>query len=481
MNIRLVTRITSNILLLEAAALLLPIFISLGYRQQDWKAFALSALITAGVGLVMAFFSRKPALGLQAREGFVIVALSWILLSFFGALPFFFSGAIPNMVDCIFETISGFTTTGASILAEVELLPRGILFWRSFTHWIGGMGVLILFMALLPSLGERSIQLLRAESPGPSPSKLVPRIGNTAKILYAIYAAMTAAEIIALLIAGMPLYDSVVHSFGSAGTGGFSIRNASIGAYNSVAIDVIIGVFMLLFGVNFLVYFQIIKRQFTKLRTNSELKLYLGFAVVSTAIITANILPQYSSVGMALNHAFFQVSSVMTTTGYATTDFNLWPELSKGILVVLMLAGASAGSTGGGVKMIRVSVLCKSIVREARKIIHPRSVCLVRVDGAAMGEDVLRGVSQFFSAYIFIIAGAALVVSLDNFDFVTNLTAVISCISNIGPGLALVGPTGNFGSFSVLSKLVLSMCMLVGRLEIFPILVLLMPGTWRKR
>ncbi len=481
MKIKLVFRITGRVLFVEAAAMLLPLLVSILYGQNDAHAFLISIGVTAGAGLLMIMLTRGDRQkNLQAREGFAIVAATWIMLSLFGALPFMISGAIPNLGDALFETISGFTTTGATILANIEILPRGILFWRSFTHWVGGMGVLILFLALLPSMGERSIQLLRAESPGPSPSKLVPRIGATAKILYTIYLVLTVMEIIILKFAGMPFFDSVVHAMGTAGTGGFSIKNASIGAYGNTAAEIVIGVFMMLFGVNFAIYYQMLKKEYGKVMRNTELLTYLGIVGVSVALITANIRPMYDKLGQALNHAFFQVSSIITTTGYATTDYNYWPDFSKMIIVTLMIVGACAGSTGGGVKVMRVVILFKAIAREIRKIIHPRAVNIVRVDGQALGEDVLASCMQFFSAYVCILIGGTLVVSLDNTGFTTSFTAVLSCISNVGPGLEMVGPAGNFESFSYLSKAVMSLCMLIGRLEIFPILVMLAPSSWKK-
>lgn len=481
MRIRLVFRITGRVLFVEAAAMLLPLVVSIIYRENCAYSFLISIAVTAVAGLLTVLLTRGDRQkNLQAREGFAIVAATWIMLSLFGSLPFVISGAIPNYGDALFETVSGFTTTGATILKDIEALPRGILFWRSFTHWVGGMGVLLLFLALLPSMGERSIQLLRAESPGPSPSKLVPRIGETAKILYTIYIALTIAEIIALKIAGLPFFDSVVHSFSTAGTGGFSIRNASVGAYGNAAAEIIIGVFLIIFGVNFAVYFQLLKRQYGKVARNTELLAYLGTAAVSVALITANIRPLCERAGQALSRAFFQVSSLITTTGLVTADYGAWPEFSKTLLFMLAVVGACAGSTSGGVKMIRMVILVKTIAREIKKIIHPRSVNLVRVDGQALGEDVVSSCMQFFSAYICVLMAGTLVVSLDSQGYTSSFTAVLACLSNIGPGLEVVGPSGNYGGFSYLSKAVLSLCMLIGRLEIFPILVILAPSAWKK-
>lgn len=481
MKIRLVVRITGLVVLVEAASMLLPLLVSLIYRQDDWRAFLTSVVIAAAAGALMYLLTRGGGQkNIQAREGFAIVAASWVLLSLFGMLPYLLSGAIPKVGDALFETISGFTTTGATVIANVEALPRGILFWRSLTNWVGGMGVLLLFLALLPSLGERSIQLLRAESPGPSPSKLVPKIGATAKILYLIYIALTLVEVIALLITGMPLYDSLVHAMSTAGTGGFSIRNASIGAYASPAAEVIIAVFMLLFGVNFAVYYQLLRRQLGKVARNTELLTYLGAVGAIVVLITVNIRPLYDKLGQAVNHAFFQTASIVSSTGFSTADYNAWPDFAQTLLVVLMLTGACAGSTSGGVKMVRIVILFKSVKREIRKIIHPRSVNLVRVDGQAVGEDVISGCMQFFAAYACVLTASTILLSLDNFGFTTSFTASLSCLSNIGPGLDVVGPMGNYADFSYLSKAVMSFCMLVGRLEIFPVLVLLAPSAWRK-
>ncbi len=478
MNFKLVFRITGFTLLIEAGAMLLPTAVSLYYRE-DPAPFLISIFILLAVGSALAFLLRSRP-DFYAREGFFTVGLIWILFGVFGALPFRFSGLFGNFADCLFECISGFTTTGASILTAVEGLPRGLLFWRSFTHWLGGMGVLILTTALLPFLGISSTYLIRAESPGPVKSKLVPRASQSSKILYGIYLTLTILQTVLLRLAGMPWFDSVVHAFGTAGTGGFSIRNASIGAYGNPAIEIIITVFMLLFSINFAVYFLIITGRIRQALRSDELRFFLIVVALSTAAITVNILPRYSGIGESLRAAAFQVASIISTTGYSSADFNLWPEFSRMLLVILMFVGACAGSTGGGMKCSRILVLIRSVRREVRSIVHPRAVSVVRLDGAPLSEDTLRTTQCYFITYLFIVFVAALVVGLDNFSFGTTLTAVISCVSNVGPGLEAVGPMGNYAAFSDLSKLVLSFCMIVGRLEMYPLLVLFSRNAWKK-
>ena len=384
------------------------------------------------------------------------------------------------MADAFFEIVSGFTTTGATILTDVESLPKGLLFWRSFTHWAGGMGVLVLTLALLPKIGARSIHLMRAESPGPSVDKLVPRVGKYAKILYKLYIALSAIMLVCLLLTGMNLYDALIHVFGTAGTGGFSNYNLSVGAFNNRAVEIIIAVFMALFGVNFSIYYFILHKNFGAIWHNSELKMYLALLLGASVIIAVNIMPMYGrDFFHALRYSFFQVSSLMTSTGYATTDFNLWPQLSRTLLVGLMVIGACAGSTGGGVKVVRFELLFKGMLNEIRHTIHPKSVSTVKLDGHTVGDNVVSGVYTFFFAYMFVLMISVFVLSFDGFSFETNVTSVITTLSNIGPGLDMVGPRGNFSAFSNLSKLVLSLDMLIGRLEIFPILMLISPSAWR--
>ena len=493
MNKRLTFHLTGNVVRMAGALMLLPLIVSLIYGGADAMPILISMAITVAAGSALALIRPRRDF-LRAREGFTVVAFSWILVSFFGGLPFYFSGYIPSLVDCFFETVSGFTTTGATIIPDVEALPRGLLFWRSFTHWAGGMGVLVLSLALIPKMGARSIHLMRAESPGPSTDKLVPRVANNAKILYAIYGGLSVVMVIALLLCGMDLYDALVHMFGAAGTGGFGTYGNSIAHFNSAAVDIVIGVFMALFGVNFSLYYFILKRNWKAALGNSEMRLYWAILLGATVLIAINIMPRapqgfYSMVEgapaggnffTALRYSFFQVSSVMTTTGYATADFNHWPQFSRGLLVAIMFIGASAGSTGGGIKVIRVQLLLKSMIRDIRRTVHPKSVNTVKLDGHTVDESILSGVQGFFFAYMFVLFISTVIVSLDGFSFETNFTAVVATLSNIGPGLGMVGPTGNFAAFSDLSKLVLSLCMLIGRLEVFPILMLVAPSAWRK-
>ena len=480
MNKRLTFKLIGKVLLVEAALMLVPLAVSLILGGGDAMSMLISMLVTAVVGGGMALIPTQND-NLRAREGFAVVSFSWLLVSFFGALPFWIHGCIPSLLDAFFETVSGFTTTGATILTDVESLPKGLLFWRSFTHWVGGMGVLVLSLALLPKMGTRSIYLMRAESPGPSVDKLVPRVGNNAKILYQLYVWLSVLMLIALLCTGMNLYDALIHVFGAAGTGGFSNYNASVGAFNSAAVEIIIGVFMALFGVNFSMYYYMLRRNWRVCASNSELRTYVGLVLGASVLIALNIMPQYGGKFFtSLRYSFFQVSSIMTTTGYATADFDLWPQFSRTLLVGLMLVGACAGSTGGGIKVIRVQLLAKGMIREIRRTIHPRSVNTVRLDGRTVDDGMISGVLSFFFAYMCVLVVSTLIISLDGFSFETNLTAVIATLSNIGPGLGMVGPTGNFSAFSDLSKVVLSLCMLIGRLEIFPMLMLLAPSAWRK-
>ncbi len=399
----------------------------------------------------------------------------------FVCLHFYFSGGFHSYVDCLFESISGFSTTGASILTAVEGLPMGILFWRSFTHWLGGMGVLVLTIALLPSLGARSAFLMQAESPGPVKSKLVPKTSQSSKILYTIYLALTFLQVLCLKLAGLPLFDAVVNSFATAGTGGFAIKNLSIAAYESPAVEIIITIFMLLFSINFTVYFLLLCGKWRRALKSDELRFFLITVAASGILIALNIRAAYPGhFGSALRHAFFQVASIISTTGFSSADFNLWPEFSRSILVLLMFIGACAGSTGGGIKCARVLLLFKTLRREIRESIHPRSVHVVRLDGQVVEDRALHKAHVFLAAYLLILAGGILLVSIDNFSFTTTVTAVIACLGNIGPGLDLVGPLGNFSIFSPLSKLVLSLCMIIGRLEIFPILVLFSQNAWKR-
>ena len=477
MNFRLVFKLTGKTLMVEACTMLLPLAVCLYYRE-DPRPFLFTIPLLLVVGFLLSLLKSNDHF--FPREGFFAVALIWLLVSATGALPFYFSGYFPTYIDCFFESASGFTTTGASILTAVEPLPRGILFWRSFIHWLGGMGVLILTIALLPSLGTRTLHLMKAESPGPVVSKLVPKSSQSSKILYGIYCGMTAIEIICLRLAGMPWYDSVVHSFGTAGTGGFSIKNISIAAYESPAIEIIITVFMLLFSVNFALYFLLLCGKVKQVFQSDELRFFLAVVFLSIALISLNIWNLYPTGGEAVRHAAFQVGSIISTTGYASADFNQWPEFSRILLVLLMFIGACAGSTGGAIKCSRMLLLFRCIRREIRQVIHPRAVHVVKLDGHVVEESALRSVHIFFSAYMLITLGATLLVSVDNYSFGSTFTAVVACIGNIGPGLELVGPMGNYASFSLFSKSVLSLCMIVGRLEIIPILVLFSGNAWKR-
>ena len=477
MNFRLVFKVTGKALMVEAVSMLIPLLVSLIY-QEDPTPFLYTIPLVMIIGFLLSLMPSNDHF--FPREGFFSVALIWLLMGAFGALPFFFSGYFNSYIDCFFEAVSGFTTTGASILTAVEPLPRGILFWRSFIHWLGGMGVLILTIALLPSLGARTLHLMKAESPGPVVSKLVPKSSQSSKILYGIYCALTAIEVIILRITGMPWYDSIVHSFATAGTGGFSTRNLSIAAYGSPAIEIIITIFMLLFSVNFSLYFLLLCGKVKQVLKSDELRFFLIIVFASIVLISINIWDLYPTGGESIRHAAFQVGSIISTTGFASTDFNLWPEFSRILLVLLMFIGACAGSTGGAIKCSRVLLLGRCIKREIRQVIHPRAVNVVKLDGRVVDESGLRSVHIFFSAYILITLGATLLVSLDNYSFGTTFTAVVSCIGNIGPGLELVGPMGNYALFSGFSKLVLSLCMIIGRLEVLPILVLFSGNVWKR-
>ena len=478
MNFKTVFRVAGFTLLVEAAAMLLPMGVAL-YYGEDPSPFLKTIGIMVVLGLLSVFALRGQR-KFFAREGFFSVGLIWVLSGVFGALPFWFSGQFGSYVDCFFETISGFTTTGSTILTVIEGLPLGLLFWRSFTHWLGGMGVLILTTALLPFLGINSTHLIRAESPGPVKSKLVPRASQSSKILYAIYLALTVIQVFCLRIAGMPLYDSFIHAFGTAGTGGFSNRNLSVGAYGNPTFEIIITIFMILFSLNFALYFLVLTGKIKQALKSDELRFFLAVTAIATAIISINIAASMPTYADAVRTAAFQVASVISTTGFATADFNRWPELSRMLLVILMFIGACAGSTGGGMKCSRILVILRTIKAQVRSIIHPRAVSVVKLDGAPLSDSTVRTIYTYFATYIIITFASALVVGLDNFSFGTTLTAVITCISNVGPGLEAVGPMGNFAAFSPLSKLVLSMCMVIGRLEIFPILVLFSRSAWKR-
>lgn len=479
MNYKLIFSMIGSILKYECLLMFLPLFVSLLYKE------SITPFIITVVLLFIFSYSLKKlnprTKYLQLREGFIIVALSWIALSVFGAMPFYFSGYFESYIDCFFEAVSGFTTTGASILSDIEVLPKGILFWRSFTHWIGGMGILVFALAIMPKMNGSAVSLLKAESPGPNPGKIVPKIKDSAKIMYIMYLALTIIQIILLIIFGMPVFDSFIHSFGTAGTGGFSCMNLSMGAYNDVPVEIVTTIFMILFGINFNVYFYILNKNFKQFFKNEEVRLYLGIIFISTLVIAIDIVGMYqNSWSEAFRHSSFQVATIITTTGFSTTDFNLWPTLSKVIIIILMFLGANAGSTGGGIKTVRILLLFKKLKVELAKIIHPRVVNTVKSEGKTVDSNIMHSIMQFFFIYIVFIVLGTLLISVDNYDIETTVTAVISAVSNIGPGLGLVGPTSNFSIFSKFSKMVLSFCMLAGRLEFLPMLLIFMPSIWKK-
>ena len=466
-----------RILLVEAALLLLPMAVALGYGESPVPYLLPAALLVLCGGLLS--FKKPRQASLFARDGLAVVALAWIAVSLFGALPFYISGSIESFVDCFFETVSGFTTTGATILTEVESLNRGILFWRSFTHWVGGMGVLVFLLSLLPLTGGSHVNLMKAESPGPQVDKLVPKVQSTAKILYGIYFLLTVLEFMFLIAGRMPVFEALLTSFGTAGTGGFGFRNDSF-ARMSPYIQWVVTIFMILFGVNFNAYFLLLMRRFRRAAASEEVRAYFVIIGVAVAIITANIYSMYNGLGEALRHAAFQVGSIITTTGFSSCDFDLWPTLSKEILVMLMFVGACAGSTGGGIKVSRLLLMGKTVGKELKQALHPQVVAPVRMDGKVVNHETIRATNVFVAAYIFIFAASFFLISLDGFDMVTNFTAIAATLNNIGPGLAQVGPMMNFGSYSNPAKLVMIFDMLAGRLEIFPMLVFFMPDTWRR-
>ena len=481
MNYRMVTYLLGRILIIMGFLMCLPLAIALILREHNGFGFVLSVVSQLLLGGVFSF--KKPErTEIYAKEGFVIVAGVWLLTSLFGALPFYISGAIPSFVDAFFETVSGFTTTGATILNDIEALSCSLLFWRSFTHWIGGMGVLVFVMAVLPKAHvSQSIHIMRAEVPGPQAGKLVARMRSTARILYGLYIAMTALEVICLMLAGLPFFDSLLNAFSTAGTGGFSIKNASIAAYDSVAVDVIITVFMALFGINFSLFYLLLTRNAMQVVKDEEMHWYIGIAVFAMLIIGLNIMPQYQSFWEALRYSSFQVVSIITTTGFITADYSKWPVFSQTILMLLIFLGACAGSTGGGIKISRIVILIKNAFCEFRRQLRPRSVTPVRLSGKALDERVVSGVMAYMCIYVFVFIISQLLIGLDQFSFTTNFAAVATCLNNVGPGLDAVGPVENFSGFSVFSKLILSFDMLAGRLELLPMVLLFAPSTWKRR
>ena len=478
MNYKIIINTLGWVLNVEAAALVLPLICAIIFAEPIAATFVLCILICGILGAACTIPTIKNRT-MFSREGFVIVALSWIVMSIFGALPFVISGYIPSFVDAVFETVSGFTTTGASILTDVEALPKSLLFWRSFTHFIGGMGVLVFLVAILPLSGGNNLYLIKAESPGPSVSKLVPKIKSTAKILYIIYIALTLTEVVFLRAGGLDTFSSLTLSFGTAGTGGFAVLNSGLSGY-SPYIQNVITVFMILFGIDFSVYYMLLLGKFRSAMRSEEVRTYLGIILVSIIIITINVRPLFMTLSETVRHSAFQTAALVTTTGFSTQDFDKWPELSKTILVTLMFIGASAGSTGGGIKVSRIMIFVKSIFKEIKIAAHPKSTHKVTMNGRPVEHSVVRAVNVYMAAYIVIYVISILIISIDNMDYTTNFTAVVATLNNIGPGLGKVGPVENFSAFSALSKIVLSMDMLIGRLEIFPILVLFSPSAWRK-
>ncbi|MDR2045112.1 MAG: TrkH family potassium uptake protein [Clostridium sp.] len=479
MNFSIIRYTISWILKFEGLFLLLPSLVGLVYREYQ---AALVYALTAAACLVcsLPLNRKRPArFEMYPKEGFFAVALSWTILSIVGAFPFVFTGDIPNYAEALFETISGFTTTGASILEDVTRLTHAGLFWRSFTHWIGGMGVFVFIMAILPLMGGSTMNLMRAESTGPSVGKLVPKVKDTAKILYELYLGITVAQVISLCFCGVSFFDSLLLTFGTVGTGGFGIRNDSLASYSAAAQNVVT-LFMVLSGINFTVYFCLLRRQWKEAFSIEEVRWYLGIIAASALVITLNIFPRYASVPETLRHAFFQVGSVVTTTGYSTADFDQWPQLSKTILLILMFIGACAGSTGGGIKVSRILTLFKTIHKEISILAHPRLVKRIKMGGKTLPHEILRSINVFLAVYCVILLSSILLISVDNLDFTTNFSAVIAALNNIGPGFSLVGPTRNFSLYSDFSKVVLMFDMLAGRLELFPLLILFTPSSWKK-
>ena len=479
MNYSMIIFILGHLLRYEAIFMILPTITGFIYGEHEAVAFLCVSMVIFLIGTILSCKSTKTR-QFHPKDGYITVALGWIVLSFFGALPLTISGDIPFFVDALFETISGFTTTGASILPDVEALSHASLMWRSFTHWVGGMGVFVFILSLLPMIGGSTMQLMKAESPGPSVDKFVPKVKDTAKLLYSIYVVITFIQIGCLLLAKMPLFDTLTLTFGTVGTGGFGVKNDSLGSYTSLQQN-IITFFMIISGINYSFYFLIISKKLKDAFCLEEVRWYFSLILGAGLLITANIYHLYNGFGDALKHAFFQVGSIITTTGYSSTDFNLWPEFSKTILVILMIIGACAGSTAGGFKISRMMILLKSIKVELSQMIHPREVKKIRLDGHVVKPEVLRTAQVYLMLYWTIFLLSVLLISIDNFDFTTNFTAVAATFNNIGPGLAGVGPMSNFNSYSIFSKFVLMLGMLIGRLELYPVILLLMPTTWKRK
>ena len=478
MNFRIIAYIVGWVCNFQAIFMVLPCITALVYQEHEFFAFLISMILCLIVGIPLT--ARKPKNKVfYTKDGCVAVALSWLALCIFGSVPFVLSDSITHPIDAFFETVSGFTTTGSSILTDVEVLPHCILMWRSFTHWIGGMGVLVFLLSLLPLAGGYHMNLMKAESPGPSVSKLVPKVQQTAKILYSIYIGMTLLQIVLLLIGNIPLFDTLCIAFGTAGTGGFGIKNDSMGSYSTYC-QIVTTIFMILFGVNFSAYYLILTKKIRQALKFEEVRYYFGIIAVAILVIGLNTMHLFQNLGVSIQQAAFQVGSIITTTGFSSADFNQWPALSKTILVLLMFVGACAGSTGGGIKVSRILILCKAARKEFQLYLHPNAVKKIKMDQKTITHDILRSTNIYLTLYLLIFAVSVLLISLDNFDMTTNFTAVTATLNNIGPGLEIVGPMGNFSSFSYFSKCVLIFDMLAGRLEIFPLLLLFFKGTWKK-
>ena len=480
MNRRMVLYTVGVVAKIEAALLVLPLIVSLIYKESCAWQFLITVIISLAVGFVLSFFFKPSNKVIYAKEGFAIVTLTWITLSLIGCLPFYLSGEIPSFVDAFFETVSGFTTTGASIVNNVEELSKGILFWRSFTHWIGGMGVLVFVMAIIPTVSDRSIHILRAEAPGPVVGKIVPKMKQTARLLYVIYILMTLITFAFLMAGGMPVFDSVVHAIGTAGTGGFGIKADGLGSY-SPYIQWVITIAMILFGINFNLYYFLLIRKFKSALKNEELIAYIAVIVVSTVVISFNISPLYETTSETVRHSAFQVASIISTTGFSTVDFNEWPALAKTVLLILMFCGGCAGSTAGGLKISRVVLLIKSMKRELKRLLHPRSVSVVRLDGRRVEEKTISSLHSYFAIYVALFILTIVFLGMDTFDIETNIAVAASCLNNIGPGLGTVGPLSSYAGYSPFLKIMLSCLMLLSRLEIIPIILTFSPSTWKKK
>ena len=481
MNYRMISSTVGKLLMIEALFMALPLFVSFYYAEgisiAGVYSFVMVILVVTGA-LLSAIKPKNRRI--FAKEGFVIVALSWIMVALFGSLPFYFSGAIPSFTDAFFETVSGLTTTGARILNDIEALPKSLLFWRSFTHWIGGMGVIVFVLAILPQKDTQSMHIMRAEVPGPIVGKLLSKTAATARILYLLYTAFTLLEAFILYLGSVPLFDSITLAFSTAGTGGFAIKNASIAAYNNLYVEIVISLFMIIFGINFNLFYLVLVRQVKRVLKSEELWVYLSVIAISTFTIACNILPAVKTFGSALRQAGFTVTSIISTTGFVTADFDAWPTFSKCIIVALMFVGGMAGSTGGGLKVARIIILFKSAIREIRRAVRPGTVKSIKLDGALIDKATVSTVNSYFILYMVIIGVSTILVSFNNLDFTSTVISVITCINNVGPGLNTVGPTCNFSALSNFTKLVLTADMLIGRLEIFPMLILFSPVAWKK-